>query len=351
MVVLLGIGGVFALRLFRKTSVQSPDLASGLELASDRLNFGEVWEDTHFPWVLPITNHGDRDIEISKFRTTCNCSKIEPSSLRIPAGETREIHLTLDFSPKRSEGAGSSVRDFEVEISPDMPIDAGESKRIWWKIRGRVRSAIQCDPPFVDFGRESELAQPLSPQRVSVKTFTSVRSLKAVCTPRKFYVKVQRHSAKESSSFDLIVTPHEALRRGAIRCTISLVPELPNGKRLPEKKVLVIGHVVGDIEASSPSVLFGAQKVGTTAEDTITLRSLTVRPFSVLNVRCEGVGMSVERVRDASPSESVFRIKQTVNAANGEQHAKVVFRVRPKGEKEEDVVVPVSYCGIKGGSD
>ena len=67
----------------------SSEEVSALEPSPEHLNFGEVWEDTQFKMVLPITNHRNQDIEIKRFHKSCNCSQIEPPSLTIPAGQTR----------------------------------------------------------------------------------------------------------------------------------------------------------------------------------------------------------------------------------------------------------------------
>ncbi|HEY7428459.1 MAG TPA: DUF1573 domain-containing protein [Gemmataceae bacterium] len=336
---LASVGGVVAALALRKT----PPV--GLEPAPDRLEFGEVWEDTQFSWALPITNHSAQDVEIKRFRGTCTCSQIEPKSLVIPAGQTREIHLTFDLLAKQPKEGGSPVHDFEVGISPDMLVEVGEAEKIRWTIRGCVRSAIRCDPPLVDFGRESELAQPLSPRRATIKTFAPLKNLTATCTPPQFDVTVQRHSAEGSDRFDLLVTPRGSLPRGEIHCTIALVPELSDGQRLPAKKIEVTGRVVGDVEASPPIISLGAYPIATSVEETITLRSLTQRPFAVTGVRCEGAGLSVERVRDALRFGSMFQVKQKIRA-KGERNDKVIFGVRPEGGKDDEVVVSVSSCGI-----
>jgi hypothetical protein len=256
------------------------------------------------------------------------------------------VHLTLDLSSTKPGEGALPIRDFEIGILPEVSEAAGPK---WWTIRGRVRSAIQCDPPFVDFGRESELAQPLSPRRAAIKTFASLRNLTASCNPPRFDVKVERRSVEESDRFDLLVTPHGSLPQGEIRCTISLVPELNDGRRLAAKKVEVGGRVVGDIEASPPTILLGACSVGMTAEETIALRSLTGRAFAVTGMRCEGAGLSVERLRKARQFDPAFQVKQSIDAKE-ERLGKVILGVRPDGGEEREVVVPVSSRGIDGGT-
>src|SRR3712207_7212801 len=66
-----------------------------------------LFRSSDFSWVLPITNHWKQDIEITKFRTNCVCSRIEPAALLIPSGQTREVCLSLDL---RSEEHTSELQ-------------------------------------------------------------------------------------------------------------------------------------------------------------------------------------------------------------------------------------------------
>ena len=137
------------------------------------------------------------------------------------------------------------------------------------------------------------------------------------------------------------------LLRGEIRCSIAIVSELIDGQRLSAKQIEVRGRIVSDIAASSTRVLLGACQIGTSPTETVMLRSLTGRSFTVTEVRCEGTGLSVERVRTATSYGPTFAVKQKVGAS-GEQNSKVFFRIRCSDAKEDEIVVPVSYYGIKG---
>ena len=54
---LLGVGGaVAAVTLQQRDTQDSSDRGSLLEPAADRLDFGEVWEDSAFNWSLPVAN-------------------------------------------------------------------------------------------------------------------------------------------------------------------------------------------------------------------------------------------------------------------------------------------------------
>jgi hypothetical protein len=224
-VLVVGIAGAGGYRaaLALKGRSENADVSGGLEPATDSLQFGEVWEDTQFLWTVPITNRRAQDIEIERFVTSCTCSQVEPRTLVIPAGQTREIRLTLDLISKRSQEAPWPVSDFEMSISPRVKGDEGGLSPIWWTIRGRVRSAIRFDTPFADVGRKSELGQPLPPAQMAVKVLPTVRSLTATSSSPQFGVGVRR-SPDVSDHWEVVVTPRGTLPRGEVRCSVAIVP-------------------------------------------------------------------------------------------------------------------------------
>ena len=58
-----------------------------LYVESEHLDLGNVWSRTHFEHVLPLSNHTTSPLQITQFRTSCNCTSITPSSPSISPGE------------------------------------------------------------------------------------------------------------------------------------------------------------------------------------------------------------------------------------------------------------------------
>lgn len=338
---LAGVVGAAAAWYLKK--LPSADAQSMLEPSPERLNFGEVWEDPHFSIDLPITNTRGQDLEIKQFLKTCNCSRIEPPSLTIPAWQTREVRLILDLTPKKPEEFAASVRDFEVGISPEV---SGERGGPWWTIRGRVRSVMLSDMPKIDFGNVSEWSQSLPIRKVTLTTRSSVENLSASCSAPEFAVQVEKRAAAKENQFDLTVAMKKAAKRGAIHTSISIMPVVSEGERLPPRQIEVLGRVVSDIDVSPPGVFFAGCPVGTTKTEKVTLRSLTGQEFEVTAMRCEGDGLSVERRGSARGGGLAFEVKQKVDWS-GEHNGKVFFRIGRSTVKEEEVMLPVSYTGFR----
>ena len=169
--------------------------------------------------------------------------------LAVPAGwrgaphETREIKLTFNLLAKLRPGL--PVQDFEVKISPTVSGETVISEGTWWTIRGRVRSPIYVDPPIVDCGKVSDLAQPTPSCRTTIKPLTSLRRITATCNPPKFHIRAGRKSVEGADQFELVVTPEEKLSQGDIHASVDIVPELADGRRLPAKQEQVMGKSSG----------------------------------------------------------------------------------------------------------
>ena len=97
---------------------------AGLAVAPDRLDFGEVWEDSRFAWTLPLENRRNEDLSIEDISASCTCVSVEPRAFVIPARQTRQVKLALDLTASRSKLADSEWREFEVMIRPIKALQA-----------------------------------------------------------------------------------------------------------------------------------------------------------------------------------------------------------------------------------
>jgi hypothetical protein len=249
----------------------------------------------------------------------------------------------LDLSARTAKEVEADVRDFSVHLSPRLVNNTDPKQPIEWTVRGRVRAALRLERRQIDFGRQSERL-PIPPQRLLVTALVPVRRLSVPDEKRGFPVRITR-SAADPARFELEVAPGPSQAAGAVDFPLHIVAETEDGERLPGKKFLVVGSIVPDLQATPPTVLFGAVAVGETAEETVHLHALSGQPFEVTGCRCEGVDAAVERLPAASPQEVDFRVRVPVRAA-GEQRGQIVFSVTPKDAESITVVVPLAQHGI-----
>ena len=210
-------------------------------------------------------------------------------------------------------------------------------------IRGRVRTAIQFERPFVDLGRHSEREQPLVPQRVAVQCIVPLDGLDAKSDSSDVSVDVQR-PVGDPSCFVLVVTPRARLKRGKIRCNVTATARKSEGQLLPPKVLPVGGEIVSDIQAVPETILFGARSVGEVGVDTVTLSSLTGQRFQVVGTVVEGNGISVEPANAAGAESPVFQVKQVMGPQRNT--GLVAFKVRTTDGQESEVKVATSGHGV-----
>jgi hypothetical protein len=324
-----------------KSSLES----GGLVVAPGCLDFGPAWETSQFHWVLPIENRHRTDVEIEDFVTSCTCSKVEPRSLSIPAGQTREVSLTINLTagPKGNESKAGEWA-FTVGIRPKIRGENPSAIREAWTLRGTVRKLLSLDQPLVDFGRQSELALPLPMRRIRVVSAIPLKGLSARMGADFLPVSVQQAS-EGGDEFDVTVLCPVGLPVGAVRRDIILAAQLDSGEEII-KPLPVLGQIVADVQTDPPEVLLGARFVGGVAQESLSLYSLARRPFEIVFKTVEGEGLSLEEMAPLQPGEpATFRVRQQI-LKEREQTGKVVFRVRPAGGREIEIVVPVSYHGV-----
>jgi hypothetical protein len=320
---------------------QSELPSADLQVPPDRLYFGEVWETNQFAWVLPIENRGSHAITITGFSFSCACSKITPDSLSIPAGQTREVRLTIDLRAKQLKGDQRPTRGFEVAISPRLsPQDA---KPIQWVIKGNVRVPLLLESEVLDLGRCSVFAEPLPKRTMSITSTVPLADLSVRGLPADFAATVAQQPDSKSK-YTLTVTTVKKRPPGLHQFQLELIPKLSSGEQLPAQKLPVELRLVSDIQASPPDVTFGAKALGETAVDTITLQSLTHRQFKVTTVQAKGEGLDCCQETTGN-LKAVFRITQRILKV-GAQHGQVVFRLSSTENQQETVEVGVFYQGI-----
>jgi hypothetical protein len=316
---------------------------TGLRVAPEHLNLGEVWEEEQFRWVVPVTNSSGEDVEVVKFATSCNCLSVEPRAVVIPAGQTVGLNLVLNLTGKSSQQANRRGRDFQVHLFPQLR--AGLPYQPGWTLRGRVLRPIDFAPPFVDFGESLVRGRSFPSRKVQVKAFTPLGQPEATCDAA--LASTWLVPREGTDDYDLEIKPKETLPTGPFEFKVSFRGRiLSDNQALVEKALLVRGVVVGEARATPSSVVFGAARVGEQLQATVVLDSASGSPLAVDKIDISSPDVKVEAVDAVTPLRRQYRILQEVSRT-GFQSASITFRLR-----EQDhggiitITVPVSCHGL-----
>jgi hypothetical protein len=192
--------GTRASQLLRFGAVPKANRSANLLTTSlDRLDIGEVWEAKGFRWTLPVTNCSEQDLKIKEWGGSCNCTAISPSSLTIPAGETREITVVLDLTDYKQTERNTSIRTFSAEIVPVVcRMDGVRITTVGWNLQGRIRSALGLERTEVDFGRWSECANRPQPHSIKVVSLTPLSHIVTRCRVPALNATIRRDETNSS---------------------------------------------------------------------------------------------------------------------------------------------------------
>jgi hypothetical protein len=233
------IAGTWAGKRSRGTQLAPPVAQLGLVIDPEHLDFGEVWEDPGFGVRLPVRNVTSRAIRVERFETGCDCRPVEPNSLTIPPGETREVRLIPDRGKRSPALVGRPVQ-VETDI---RAVVSGRSAGIAWRVRGTLRPPIATDLPAVLFG-ESNRAGHEPVARTLRVTLHTPGVLHAELVPPVAAVRVLPGATP--TEWEVAVAPLTDRLPGPFKSTLTLTNRSPDGEpvaslALPVEGVLVEG--------------------------------------------------------------------------------------------------------------
>jgi len=313
-----------------------------LSVEGDPLDFGDVWEQEHFVWTLPVRNTSSEPLQILDIRFSCPaCTSVYPKSLHIPVGQTAGVTIELNLS---CPSCGAAEQPFRVSLVP--LVEGHESDKVTWNITGRVRRLFDLSPGLLDFGDALVRGEPFPAKSLRVVCNAEVTEVAAKCDESLAKVEVALDRA-HPAAWSISVTPSESLPVGDFRFHVVLEALSRSGKKLPPKRIPVIGCVVEDVVLVPSNVAIGAAKLGQVIEELVLLRSRGGRSLEVVAVDCEqSEGVVVTRKPDCVSKGEAFEVRQTV-LESGTRVNHVRFRVR-YGDTAEEIELPltISYHGV-----
>ena len=320
----------------RRRELDSRSVNYPLSVESGCLELGTVWEQPEFPWELPIRNDSQHDVSITGYVSSCACAKIEPQQLTIPAGCTRDIHLTIDLQSSLGEDDLSPERELRIRIAPKTA--NGRDLAGNWVMRGHVRTALKLRqmPRFID---RSEKAQPIPPLVFDFNARVPVRGIRVTVSNSDFLVEVERFTPE--NVFRVTVRAAKALARGSFTFKLAVRPEVEGGESVPPGVYAVSGEIVADIQPTPKAVNLGAIPLGFVGCETIVFASLTNEKFTVKAVDNRDAGLAI-RALDGRPD--TFVITQSA-VATGPKLTTAHFEISDE-RTSETVSIPVRYHGL-----
>lgn len=302
----------------------------GLTVAPAELDVGQAWEDAPLVWTVPIRNTTRLPIAIQRFTVSCQCLKVEPPALVVPAGRTAPVKLTLDLTRRSEAQIGLVERPFAFDIAPILK-DRAVPGGLAWTIHGQVRSRVTLDALAVDFGEAAIHGQPADSRRVEAVLHVPARILEATVDPTVATVKIvgkPGHPAR----YQVFLRPNPNLPPGAFTGQVKLHVITDTGARLPGPTLPLTGLMQPEVRLLPARLLLGPTRVGETATAIVVVQAPSSMKLALEQV--ESASPDVD-VRPAPTDEGLtghaFRVSQRVTKS-GDSSTRVRFVFRgPNG--------------------
>jgi len=335
------IGGLIIFARHQQPVASSPVPNGGLIVESGDLNFGEQIEQDSLKMTIRVVNPTSRTVRVNKLRAHCKCTKIEPQSFELAAGEVMPVRVELDLREKEPRTASRLIREFQAQIMPDVASSV-PSPTERWTISGSVRRAIVPQTDLIDFADVSILDRQPRTLAVNVECLDPAVSLTATCDPNCGKVDIVEPS-DASNLHQVLVTLNRELPLGRGEFPVQLTPKTRDGATLPSRSVLVAYRVVNDIQVVPPEAALGIIPVGNSVEKTVSLRSRTGSSFTVQSIETSSgaVSLSEPQPSDARATCQMLVRPDEVGTASGVVKFKIL-----SGGTESIVSLKLSYVAV-----
>lgn len=344
-IVLGGLLGLFVLVFWlaqkSRHMVTRPTAAPALVVEERHLSFGEASEDPAFIVTLPIHNTTNEDIGIDGFAANCPCGKVEPSSLTIPAQETREVRLTLDLRSSPTGKPDVAGRDFKVYIQPRISKGTGSQKG--WVVHGRVMRPFVIDPPVVDFEESLVREQPFAPRSAVITCGMDMAELSAFCDSPFLTAKIIRDT-KTPRRYRLEVQARKDIPGGPFNHLVRFAA-LPPNKEKVSGAVSVVGRVQEEVYIQPEFLASGAEPIGTKIQETVTLQSRNGKNFKIQEIDKSGAsGVTIGMERKHKDGRQTLIVSFLAERLGHQEHTIHIKVKVPEGML--DLPLRMNYYGI-----
>lgn len=344
-----GLGFYFGNEFSQSVLGLSIPASAPLRVDPKHLDFGETLARSDFEMRVPITNASDTDIEVFDWDRSCGaCTTVEPLTMTIPAGETREVLVRLDLALPRPATDLTRTREFNKSMGPRIRYADGREYAgppMEWSLTGRVRDFVSADPAVVVCKEESIRAEAFAPFSINLGYGLDAQAVNANCSPELATVSVVQIDSRKWR-LDVTPAPQGSSRFGEFRFAVEVTHATGSGEPLPPIAIPVTGSRVSDVVAEVlPSSVLGTHPVGTDLAFSIRLHSRTASPFEPELVTLDSSPLRVESIeRQAGILE--YHVSKDV-AKRGLEKLAVRFNIRHDDGFEEESIARVFCIGTE----
>ena len=309
-------------------------------VVSGERNLGTIWVESKYIRTLNLLNRSSEKVTITKFVTSCGCTRVEPSSLILPPQSQREVRLTIDISSLPSAAPNRSNKsDFRVYVTPLIDDYTGFLPR--WKLSGTVQALFNPPLTFIRYDGCLTSGQAFPAKNVILVSTVSLRSLNVKGGEDYATFRLTRLS---DNRYDLSLKLKDDLSSGHFRFPIRLVACLGSGEVVTSNWVPVDGFVSAEVDASPRDLRWGVLRIGSTHEGHVLIRSRLGQTFTIESITPDSKDTLVA-VDKSNNDRVMLLVTQRISGAGSQEHY-VAVEVRNSHGTTTEVRIPISYYGV-----
>jgi len=327
----VSVGAYHTGRMVATTNKGLAQAKSGLTVSGEHLDIGNVPLSADFVHGLTVRNLGRATVAVDEIRTSCGCTKVEPSSFSLNPGASIKLNVSIDLSPHRPELSAAFDRPFSVVLTP--VVHSATEEPIQWQVHGTVRQPYRFATTHLAF-HDLIHGHPYKCRAIDLICREPIGDLSATCEPPFVDVRIQPND-DDPLRFRLLLSPKSTLPLGRRECMVSLTGTDNKGHRLPALQHTIHLEVLPGVKVIPVFLSLdcnAAEKPSANAE--LMLRSVGSGPFSVVDASVENIIGDIAVELDArGPTARVSQIQYRLSATPhniGINMAKTTFRVEDK---------------------
>ncbi len=315
-------------------------------MPEEYLNIGDVWEDNHFNWVIPVQNKYNKDINVKKILASCSCVSIEPKQVEIPAGKSVDLRLVFDLTGRSMEQVGLKERPFEIAVLPLMATSDKIQHRNGWTMRGRIHSRITVNPLALYIGNVRK-GEATATESVIVEAHIPIKDLLLDYNEKELIIKKKQFlEDKEMKRYLLEVSISDDMPIGSFKKAIKIRVVGADGKRYPGTQFYVEGVALGDIEAIPPQLVLGCGSLKGSLAKEIVLRSYRGATIKVDDVLIPSQDLTVQPINTSASSCRGYEVTQKVTKIGDQSSIIKIICHSTHDPRPVTLKIPVSYRGL-----
>lgn len=339
--------GIAAIRVYFPSTTQLNKNAqsdhTSITVDKKTLDFGEVWEQKHFSHRLLIKNTTDQPIDLTDIKSSCSCTRILEPNLSIPARDSIEIPLEIDFTKSSAKVTNEALESFEVMIT--ARILNSEGPPLSWTISGQVKSFAIVSIRELYVGEKGVYEQ-FEPRAFELFTKTPEIKIIAFCD-KEHAIAAAIPDTVDKAKYSIQVDTRRRSSIGRFEFPLIIQGIFPDGKRTNPIKIPVVGNVTGDIEVIPNRLVFVPAPVDAQRQKTIRMRSASKTPFEVEYLLPAKSNVTAAAQSKGNQTEHSIDVNVHVSDV-GEHKSTLAVFVRDSVEKKRiRYDIPLVWIGLK----